>query len=204
MLKLYFAPKSRAVRVAWLLEEMGLDYELVSYALGDPVMRSAEFRAEVHPMGRVPVLVDGEVQIMESGAILEYLLTRHGDGRFRPANNDAGYPAYLQWLHYAEGMLMPPINSYMVETFFLPPERRSEVHAKRAKKLLGQMLIAVDAALEGRDYLAGAFSAADIMSGSAAISAKGIGVDVSDMPNLDAYIDRLIARPAYQTAASLN
>ncbi|WP_299612826.1 glutathione S-transferase family protein [uncultured Tateyamaria sp.] len=203
MLKLYFAPKSRAVRAAWLLEEMGLEYELVSYTLGDPAMRSADFRAHVHPMGRVPVLVDGDVQIMESGAILEYLLMRHGDGWFRPAPNSVDFPAYLQWLHYAEGMLMPPINSYMVETFFLPPERQSEVHAKRAQKLLGQMLGAVDAALEGRDYLAGDFSAADIMTGSAAISAKGIGVDLADMPNLSAYIDRLEARPAYQTAASL-
>lgn len=203
MLKLYFAPKSRAVRAAWLLEEMGLDYELVSYALGDPAMRGPEFRAQVHPMGRVPVLVDGDVQIMESGAILEYVLTRHGDGQFRPAPNSVAYPAYLQWLHYAEGMLMPPINSYMVETFFLPPERQSEVHAKRAKKLLGQMLVAVDAALEGRDFLAGEFSAADIMTGSAAMTAYRIGVDLSAMPHLSAYIARLEARPAYQIAANL-
>lgn len=203
MLKLHFAPRSRAVRVVWLLEEMGLDYELVRYTLGDPAMRSADFRALVHPMGRVPVLEDGNVQIMESGAILEYLLTRHGDGQFRPATDSVEHPAYLQWLHYSEGMLMPQINSYMVETFFLPPERQSEVHAKRAKKLLGQMLVPVDAALAGRDYLAGAFSAADIMTGSAAISAKGIGVDLSDMPHLSAYVDRLSERAAYQTAASL-
>ncbi|MEX0309052.1 MAG: glutathione S-transferase family protein [Tateyamaria sp.] len=203
MLKLYFAPKSRAVRVAWLLEEMGLDYELVSYALGDPAMRSPEFRAQVHPMGRVPVLVDGDVQIMESGAILEYLLTRHGDGRFRPDPNSTDYPTYLQWLHYAEGMLMPPVNSYMVETFFLPPERQSEVHAKRAKKLLGQMLVAVDQGLDGKDYLAGAFSAADIMTGSAAMTARQIGIYLSEMPRLAAYLERLGARPAYQKAAAL-
>ncbi|WP_261385664.1 glutathione S-transferase family protein [Tateyamaria omphalii] len=203
MLKLYFAPRSRAVRVAWLLEEMGLDYDLVSYALGDPTMRSAGFREQVHPMGRVPVLVDGDVQIMESGAILEYLLTRHGDGRFRPLPDSPDYPAYLQWLHYSEGMIMPQVNSYMVETLFLPPERRSEVHAKRAAKLMGQMLVSVDVALQGRDHLAGEFSAADIMTGSAAISAKGIGINMSEMPHLAAYIERLEARPAYQTAAGL-
>ncbi|WP_147104976.1 glutathione S-transferase family protein [Tateyamaria sp. syn59] len=203
MLTLHFAPRSRAVRVTWLLEEMGLEYDLVSYDLGDPVMRSAAFRSQVHPMGRVPVLVDGDVQIMESGAILEYLLTRHGDGRLRPAPDNADYPTYLQWLHYAEGMIMPQVNSYMVETFFLPPERRSEVHAKRAMKLMGQMLVPVDAALEGRDFLAGAFSAADIMTGSAAISAKSIGGDMSALPHLSAYTDRLLARPAYQKAAAL-
>lgn len=202
MLKLYFAPRSRAVRVAWLLEEMGLDYALHSFDLGDPAMRAPDYRA-VHPMGRVPVLEDGDVRIMESGAILEYLLTRHGDGRFRPAPDSVDFPAYLQWLHYAEGMIMPPINSYMVETFFLPPDRQSEVHAKRAKKLLGQMLVAVDAALDGRDYLAGDFSAADIMTGSAVISAKGIGVEMDAMPHLRAYVDRLTARPAYQKAAAL-
>ncbi|WP_299197148.1 glutathione S-transferase family protein [uncultured Tateyamaria sp.] len=203
MLKLYFAPRSRAIRVAWLLEEMGLDYELVSYALGDPAMRSPEYRADIHPMGRVPVLVDGDVQIMESGAILEYLLARHGDGRFRPAESSADYPAYLQWLHYSEGMLMPQVNSYMVETFFLPPERQSEIHAKRAKKLLGQMLVPVDAALDSRDYLAGDFSAADIMTGSAAITAKGIGIDMSQMPQLAQYVDRLTTRPSYEKAAAL-
>jgi glutathione S-transferase len=202
MLKLYFAPRSRAVRVAWMMEEMGLVYELISFALGDPAMRGAEYR-QIHPMGRVPVLEDGDVRIMESGAILEYLLTRHGNGQFRPALDSAEYPAYLQWLHYAEGMLMPPVNAYMVETFFLPPERRSEIHAKRAKKLLGQMLTAVDAALTERDYLAGEFSAADIMTGSGAMSARTIGVDMSDMPRLVAYIDRLEARPAYQSAAAL-
>ncbi|WP_415402930.1 glutathione S-transferase family protein [Tateyamaria sp. SN3-11] len=202
MLKLYFAPKSRAVRAAWMLEELGLEYELISYALGDPAMRGPEFRA-IHPMGRVPVLEDGDVRVMESGAILEYLITRHGDGRFRPAADSADYPAYLQWLHYAEGMLMPPVNSYMVETFFLPPERQSEVHAKRAKKLLGHMLGAVEDALEGRDYLAGDFSAADIMTGSAVMSARTIGLDFSDLPSLRAYIERLEARPAYQKAAAL-
>ena len=202
MLKLYFAPKSRALRVAWLLEEMGLEYELKSFDLGDPAMRAPEYRA-IHPMGRVPALEDNDVTLLESGAIVEYLLTRHGDGRFRPGAANRDYPAYLQWLHYAEGMIMPPVNSYMVETFFLPPERQSEVHAKRAKKLLGQMLAAVEAALEGKDFLAGEFSAADIMTGSAAMSAKTIGVDLAAMPNLSAYLDRLAARPAYRRAVAL-
>ena len=202
MLKLYYARDSRAVRVAWLLEELGLDYVVERMELGDPAMRSAEYR-EIHPMGRVPVLEDGGVRLLESGAILEYLLSRHGDGRFRPAVESDDYPAYLQWLHYAEGMLMPPVNSYMVETKFLPPERRSEVHAKRAFKLLGQMLGAVEKGLEGRDYLAGDFSAADIMTGSAALTARRIGVDFSEMPLLTAYVDRLSQRPAYQRAATL-
>lgn len=201
-MKLYYAPHSRAVRVAWLLEEMGLDYDLVRFELGAPEMRSEEFR-RINPNGRVPVLQDGAVVLHESGAILEYLLARHGDGRFAPAVESPFFPDYLQWLHYAEGMIMPPVNAYMVETFFLPPERRSEEHAARAKRLLGRMLGAVDAALGDRDYLAGEFSAADIMTGSAAISAHRIGVDMSAMPDLAGYIDRLSQRPAYHKAAAL-
>ncbi len=201
MLKLHFAPNSRAVRAVWLLEELGLSYELERYTLGAPEMRSAEFRT-IHPMGRVPVLEDGDVRIFESGAIMEYVIARHGNGKLRPDESSADYPSYVQWLHYAEGMIMPPINSYMVETFFLPPERQSEMHAKRAKKLLGQMIIAVDHALERQDYLAGAFSAADIMTGSAVLSARGIGVDLTDLPHLSAYCARLEARPAYQRAAA--
>ena len=201
LLTLHFAPNSRAVRAVWLLEELGLDYQLERYALGALEMRSPEFR-KVHPMGRVPVLEDGDIRLFESGAIMEYLITRHGQGRLRPAEDSAHYPAYLQWLHYSEGMIMPPINSYMVETFFLPPERQSEVHAKRAKKLLGQMLVAVNDGLAGQEYLAGDFSAADIMTGSAVLSAQHIGVDLSEMRDLQAYCARLQARPAYQKASN--
>ncbi|MEM8692566.1 MAG: glutathione S-transferase family protein [Pseudomonadota bacterium] len=202
MLKLYFAANSRALRIAWMLEEIGLEYTLERFDLGHPDMRSDTFRS-IHPMGRVPVLEDGNVRIFESGAILEYLLARHGDGRFRPAVESADFPAYLQWLHYAEGMIMPQVNAYMVETFFLPPDRRSEVHAKRAKKLLGQMIVPLEGVLSDADYLAGAFSAADVMTGSAVLSAQKIGVDMADMPALAAYATRLAARPAYQKANAL-
>ena len=202
-MKLHFAANSRAMRVAWLLEELELPYELISYGLGAPEMRSPEFR-QLHPMGRVPVLEDGDVTLFESGAILEYVLSRYGEGRLRPDVSSPAYPTYLQWFHYCEGMIMPPVNNYMVETFFLPPERQSEVHAKRARKLLGQMLIAVDHALDGQDYLAGEFSAADIMTGSAAMTSTRADVDLSEMPNLTAYLERLSARPAFQTAAALS
>ena len=202
-MKLYYAPKSRATRVVWLLEELGLDYELVRYELGHADMRSDAFR-QIHPMGRVPVLEDGDVRLFESGAILEYLLARHGDGRFRPEEASPFFPAYLQWLHYCEGMIMPPINSFMVETVFLPPERRSEVNVKRAVKLLGQMLLPLERWLSDHDYLAGEFTAADIMTGSAVMAAKNsVQIDFADLPALTSYVDRLSARPAYQRAATV-
>jgi glutathione S-transferase len=200
-MKIYFAPNTRAVRIVWLFEELGLPYELERYKLGDPAMRSAEYR-KVHPMGRVPALQDGEVTIFESGAIVEYVLAKHGQGRMLPQPSSPDFPAYLQWLHYAEGMIMPPVNTIVVETILLPPERRNQGNVDRATKLLGQMLSAVDQHLAGRDYLAGEFSGADIMTGHACTVAARLKADVSDKPNVAAYIARVNARPALQKAWS--
>ncbi len=201
-MKLHFIPKTRAVRVAWMMEELGLDYTLERHALGDPAMRGPEYRA-VHPMGRVPVLEDGDVRIFESGAIIEYLLARQGGAAFRPEVGSAHFADYLQWFHYCEGMIMPPINTLTVETILLPPERRTEINVKRATKLLGQMLVPVEAHLVDQNYLAGDFSAADIMTGSAVQAATTVGIDFSELPNLVSYLDRLAARPAFQRAAAL-
>ena len=118
-------------------------------------------------MGRVPALEDGDVTIFESGAIVEYVLSRYGGGRMRPSPDSADFPSYLQWLHYAEGMIMPPVNTIVVETILLPPERRNDDNVNRATKLLSRMLQAVDAHMEGREYIAGEFSGADIMTGHA-------------------------------------
>ncbi|MDX2483765.1 MAG: glutathione S-transferase family protein [Pseudodonghicola sp.] len=202
-MKLYYAQNTRAVRVAWLLEELGLDYEIEKFELGSPEMRAPEYR-KVHPMGRVPVLEDGEVRIFESGAIVQYILALYGNGRLQPAVGTQEFAAYLQWFHYCEGMIMPPINTLVVETILLPPERRTEVNVKRATKLLNQMLQTVEQHMEGRAYLAGEFTAADIMTGhSVTVSRDMLGMDFSDKPNLNAYADRLLARPALQKARSL-
>ena len=201
-MKVYFAPDTRAVRIVWLLEELGLDYDLERFKLGDKSMREPGYLA-VHPMGRVPALEDGDVRIFESGAIVEYVLARHGGGRLKPDTGSPDYPAYLQWLHYAEGMIMPPVNTIVVETILLPPERRNQGNADRAVKLLTRMLGPVDAALAGKDYLAGEFSGADIMTGHACSVAARLGADIADKPNVAAYIERIQARPALQKARSL-
>ncbi len=203
-MKLYYARNSRAVRVAWLLEELNLDYEVEKFSLGDREMRAPDYLANVHPMGRVPALQDGDVMMFESGAIVQYVLARHGQGRLQPTADAPEFPTYLQWLHYCEGMIMPPINTIVVETILLPPNRRNEVNEKRARKLLGQMLSAVDTHMEGRDFLAGDFSAADIMTGhSVVISREMLKIDFSALPNLEAYANRLLARPALQKAMTL-
>jgi len=198
-MKIFYAPNTRAVRIVWLCNELGLDYELEHFKLGDPAMRAPDYLG-VHPLGRVPALEDGDVRIFESGAIVEYILARYGEGRMVPDVGSPEFPAYLQWLHYAEGMIMPPVNTIVVETILLPPERRNQANVDRATKLLGRMLTAVDAALEGRDFLAGEFSGADIMTGHASIVAARLGADMAGRDNLAAYIDRLQARPALASA----
>ncbi len=201
-MKLYFAPDTRAVRIVWLFEELGLGYELERYTLGDPAMRSPEF-LKVNPMGRVPVLEDGSARLSESGAIVEYVLARYGEGRLVPDVSSPDFPGYLQWLHYAEGMLMPPIGTIVVETILLPEERRNQVNVDRATKLLNRTLAAVDKHMEGREFLAGAFSGADIMTGHACSVSVRMGGDLSDKPNLAAYVERIDARPALIKARAL-
>jgi glutathione S-transferase len=198
-MKIYHAPNTRSVRVVWLLEELGLPYDIERFKLGDPRMRAPEY-LRVHPMGRVPALVDGDTTIVESGAIVEYVLAKYGNGRLVPAVSSPDFARYLQWLHYAEGMIMPPVNIIVVETILLPPERRNQVNVDRAVKLLSRMLTAVDAGLQGREFLAGEFSGADIMTGHACTVARRLGADVSDKPNVAAYIERLNTRPAMQRA----
>jgi len=198
-MKIHHAPNSRSVRIVWLFEELGLPYTLELYELGDPEMRGSE-HLKRHPMGRVPVLEDGEETIFESGAIVQYVLAKYGDGALVRRSDDQEFATYLQWFHYAEGMLMPPVNTIVVETLFLSEERRNQVNIDRATKLLGRMLGAVDGQLADHEYLAGAFSGADIMTGHACIVSARLGADVSDLPNVAAYIDRLKARPALQAA----
>ena len=201
-MKLYFAPNSRAVKIAWLLEELELSYEIKKYSVGDKALRTPEYY-KLHPMGRVPVLEDNTVKIYESGAIVQYLLARYGKGRFQPTIEEPNFPDYLQWLHYAEGSIMQQINTMVVETILLPPERKNEVNVTRALKLLRIALMNVDDRLNDRDYLAGKFSGADIMTGHSCYAAKRLNIDISEMDNLSKYIDRLSNRKAFKKAISL-
>ena len=164
MLKVHFAPNSRAGRIIWLLEELELPYEINKMEFHPKDLKSDEHRAR-HPLGRVPVLDDGEIRIFESGAIIEYVLERHKKGGLKPEVESQEYPSYLQWFHYCEGMVMPPINTIIVQTILLPPERKDETALGQAQRLLAKALAPVDKALEGRDYLIGNFSAADVMLG---------------------------------------
>jgi len=202
MLKLHFAPNSRAGRIVWLFEELGLEYELNKMAFHPKDLKSEEHRKR-HPLGRVPVLEDGEVSIFESGAIVEYVMARYGDGGLKPAVDAPEFPEYLQWFHYCEGMVMPPINTIMVHSVLLPPERRNPETLGQAQRLLSRAVAPVDAALEGREYLIGSFSAADIMLGHSLFMARRLGQVSDELANLTGYVKRIESRPAFQTAINL-
>ena len=149
------------------------------------------------------MLDDGDVRLYESGAIVEYVLERHKNGGLKPAVDAPEYPAYLQWFHYCEGMVMPPVNTIIVQTVLLPPERRDETALGQARRLLGRALEPVNEALAGKDYLIGDFSAADIMLGHACFMSNRLGCVSDDMVHLKAYLERIAARPAFKTAIEM-
>ncbi len=199
MLTLHHAPNTRAVRVVWLLEELQLPYTLNRMEFHPRAMKS-EIHLARHPMGRVPVLQDGDVTLYESGAIIEYLIARHGGAALRPAVESPLFPRYLQWFHYCEGMVMAPIGTIIVHTLLLPPERRSEDTLGQARRLLTRTLEPVNAALAGQEHLIGALSGADFMLGHACHMAQQLGCVPDTMVHLQAYLGRLQARPAFAKA----
>lgn len=202
MLKLHFAPNSRAVRILWLLEELGLEFELNKMAFHPSALKSDEHRAR-HPLGRIPVLEDGDVMIYESGAIVEYILERHKNGGLKPAVDAPEFAAYLQWFHYCEGMVMPPINTIVVQTILLPEDRRDAAVLGQAQRLLAKTLTPVNQQVADKEYLIGDFSAVDIMLGHACAMSHRLGCVTEDMPHLRAYVDRLVKRPAFIKADSV-
>jgi len=197
MLKLHHAPNSRAGRIVWLLEELGLEYDLNRMDFHPKDLKSDAHR-DRHPLGRVPVLEDEGITIYESGAIVEYIVARHSDGALKPDVDSPLFPEFLQWFHYCEGMVMPPVNTIVVQTILLPPERQNKEALEQAKRLLTKALAPVNAALQGRDYMIGDFSAVDVMLGHACYMSRRLGCVSEDLTHLNDYLDRIEAREAFQ------
>ncbi len=197
MIIVHHLNESRSQRILWLLEEFGLDYEIRNYTR-DPVTRLGppELTA-IHPLGKSPVITDGDVVVHESGAIVDYLVRRHGGGRLQPDPASAAYDAYVQWLHYAEGSAMLPL------LMKLYTGRLGEAAAPLKPRIdseIANHLGFLDAALAGRTWLLGDdFSAADVQTSFVGEVAGAHGVR-ADYPHLDAWVQRLHARPAYQAA----
>jgi|TARA_B100000678_G_scaffold287290_1_gene293596 glutathione S-transferase len=202
MLKVHFVANTRAGRVIWLLEELGLEYEVNIMPFTKEGLKSEEHRSR-HALGRVPVLEDGDISIFESGAIIDYILERHKNGGLKPSVDSEVFPYYLQWYHYCEGMVMPPMNQIVVQTILLPPERRDETVLKQAQSLLSKSLAPVNKNLEGKDYLIGDFSAADLMLGHSCFMANRMGCVADEMQNIKDYVARIEERTAFKTAIEM-
>ena len=161
MIVVHHLNDSRSQRVLWLLEELGLPYEIKHYQR-DAATRLAppELKA-VHPLGKSPVLSDGERTVIESGAIVDYLIRQHGDGRLRPAADSADFETYQQWLHYAEGSAMLPL---LLKLYVSRLGEAGAPLSPRIESEIANHLGFVEQSLQGRQWLVGdALSGADIM-----------------------------------------
>jgi glutathione S-transferase len=188
---------SRSQRVLWLLEELGAPYEIKSYAR-DAVTRLAppELRA-VHPLGKSPVISDGARTIHESGAIIDYVLRRYGEGRLQPQPGSDAHETYLQWMHYAEGSAMLPL---MMQMYVARLGEAGAPLQPRIDSEIANHLGYVNEALEGRDYLMGPdLTGADIQMSFIGEVGRAFG-RLGDFPNVAAWVARMHARPAYRAA----
>ena len=199
MLILHFCSNSRAQRVLWLLEELKLEYNLNKIKFHPSELKSDEHRKR-HPLGRVPVLEDEEITIYESGAIVEYLIARHSNGELKPEVSDPAFPNYLQWFHYCEGMIMPPMNTIVVHTLILPEERRNEEVLRQAKNLLTKALLPVNQLLEKNKYLIDKFSGVDFMLGHSLYMSNKLKCVSDEMTNIKNYLNLINEREAFQKA----
>ncbi|MFN4175822.1 glutathione S-transferase family protein [Phenylobacterium sp.] len=188
---------SRSQRILWLLEELALPYEIRRYQR-DPVTRLAppELTA-VHPLGKSPVITDGGRTVHESGAIIDYVIRRHGAGRLAPAMGSDAYETYNQWMHYAEGSAMLPL---MLQLYVARLGEGGAPLQPRIDSELSNHLGYIDRALAGRDWIMGeALSGADIQL-SFVGEIAGVFGRLDGFPNLKAWVERFQARSAYRAA----
>lgn len=212
MITVHHLNNSRSQRVLWLLEELGLPYEIKRYKRDPQTMLAPASLREVHPLGKSPVITDGELTLAESGAIIEYLIERYGNGRLVPAPGTAEHLRYTYWLHYAEGSAMPPLVMKLIfdeiekssMPFFVRPIARlivSRVKSSFIEPYIAQNLDYMEAELGKSTWFAGnEFTAADIQISfplEAAVARAGLN---ASRPKLMAFLNRIHTRPAYQQA----
>jgi glutathione S-transferase len=200
MLKLYHAPLSRSVRILWLLEELGLPYELETVTLEPPAPTPF---AQKTPFGKVPALEDGGVAMFESGAILEYVLETYGEGRLAAPPGSPLRARFLQWVHFADSTAFVGLGNIAWHTRFAQ-DTDAESVASALSDYRAWAVAALDLLereLERKDFLLGAeFSGADVMVGYTVLVAKSFGLVSEQHPNVDRYLARLTERPALRTA----
>jgi len=212
MIVVHHLNNSRSQRVLWLLEELGVAYEVKRYERDANTMLAPPALRAVHPLGKSPVVTDGELTLAESGAIIEYLAGRYGDGRLVPAAGTPDRLRYSYWMHYAEGSAMPPLLLKLVfervesapMPFFIRPVARAIAGRAKSSFIEPQIKLHLDfmeAELGKSTWFAGdELTAADIqMSFPLEAAAARAGLDAT-RPKLTAFLERIHARPAYKRA----
>ncbi len=194
-MKLFWCPQTRAQRALWLMEETGLDYERVLVDIRDPSKpRDPDF-AKASPMGKVPALADGEAMVADSAAICMYVADRYPQTGLAPAIDDPKRGSYLWWMIFTPGVVEPA----MIEKF-------TGAEPNRMRNAWGGydvMIETFEKGLEGKDWLLGDFSAADVMCGSSACFMKQFGM-LPASKTLEAYAERCMARPAYRRSLEID
>jgi glutathione S-transferase len=210
MIIVHHLNNSRSQRILWMLEELGLDYGVKRYQR-EPSMQAPVSLRAVHPLGKSPVITDGDRTLAESGAILEYLADTYGNGRLRPAPGTPERINYTYFLHYAEGSLMPLLLMKLIFSripsrlpFFMKPVGRAIAKGANTTLLdpqIGNHFMFLESELGRHEWFAGPdFTAADIQMSFPLEAAAARAPLVRQMPRLSAFLDRIQARPAYQRA----
>ena len=201
MLKIYHVTGTRGVRAIWACEELGVPYEVEKIDFSPEFRQSPEWR-QMNPVGKVPVMVDDGLVMMESGAMVQYILDKYGDGKLQPSAGTPEHAHYLQWSWFAEATFSRPLGEVVNHGREFPGDKRiPEVVAEMQNRALVSAE-AVAAEVADKDYILGdEFSAADIMLGYT-IKLCDVLLDDGVPPGLQPYFERLSARPAYQVAAS--
>ena len=211
MIVVHHLERSRSHRIAWMLEELGLDYELRTYRRDPKTLLAPESLRAVHRLGKSPVITDGDLTLAESGAILEYLVDRYGAGRFAPAPGTPERTRYTYWMHFAEGSAMPYLEMKLVFDriegaplpFFARPVARAIAGRAKAGFVMPnieRMLAHVEAELGDAEWFAGGFGAADVQM-SFPLEAAAARQATAGLPRIAAFLARIQARPAYRRAA---
>jgi glutathione S-transferase len=212
MITVHHLNNSRSQRVLWLLEELGLPYEIKHYQRDAKTMLAPPELKDVHPLGKSPVITDGALTVAESGAIVEYLIDQYGQGRLKPPAGTPERLRYTYWLHYAEGSAMPPLLMKLVfdevekapMPFFIKPIAKaisSKVKSSFITPQITQHLDYLEAELGKSTWFAGKeFTGADIQLSFALEAAQAKGGLNATRPKLMSFLKRIHARPAYQRA----
>ena len=200
MLTVHHLGKSQSERIVWLCEELGIPYEL-KHTVRDPVtmLAPADYKA-LHPIGAAPVITDGDLVLAESGAVVEYIIAKYGNGRLTLKPDHPDFADYLYWFHFANGTLQAQMGRSMILNRLNLPSDNPMLVATKAR--VDRSFDLVDARVRDAKYLAGdEFTAADIMIGFSLTTMRYfLPYDLKRCPNIILYLGRIAERPAYRRA----